>query len=425
MSKVYHIFCTTQFKPCSSATVATKWIQYLFVVCLLIISNYVLPAGAQKREIAVAREQLKMGKELDKVQNSMEKLLKDSTLRNNEKIWLLLYESVYKQYEQGNEKLYLKQPYDTAQLFTLTQKLFGIAESIDAIEVSNTKMNKAKQKWRKKHAEELHLIRPNLYNGGLFWIRKQNYVEAYRCLDTYIDGAHQPLLRNYDYATKDPHIPQAAYWAMYCGYKLKNSKMALHYAYWALKDTAHYQHTLQYLAETYYRDRDTSRYITTLNEGFRLYPKANYFFSRLIDYYGESNIKCALDYTEELLQKCPSSTQGLLTKTTLLLNMGSYESCISLCDSMMKAGDTIPETRLNMGLAYFNMAVRMDKNQQRFRSNRERMMGYYQKARHYLEEYRQSRPQDTEHWALPLYTIYLNLNMGKEFDEIDRLLRRR
>ena len=27
-----------------------------------------------------------------------------------------------------------------------------------------------------------------------------------------------------------------------------------------------------------------------------------------------------------------------------------------------------------------------------------------------------------DQWALPLYTIYLNLNMGKEFDEIDKLL---
>ena len=25
-------------------------------------------------------------------------------------------------------------------------------------------------------------------------------------------------------------------------------------------------------------------------------------------------------------------------------------------------------------------------------------------------------------WGTPLYTIYLNLNMGKEFEEIDRII---
>ena len=28
-------------------------------------------------------------------------------------------------------------------------------------------------------------------------------------------------------------------------------------------------------------------------------------------------------------------------------------------------------------------------------------------------------------WAFPLYTIYLNLNMGKEFDEIDKIMKKR
>jgi tetratricopeptide repeat protein len=41
-----------------------------------------------------------------------------------------------------------------------------------------------------------------------------------------------------------------------------------------------------------------------------------------------------------------------------------------------------------------------------------------------LEEYRKREPQDKDKWAVALYTIYLNLNMGKEFEEIDKLLRK-
>jgi len=34
------------------------------------------------------------------------------------------------------------------------------------------------------------------------------------------------------------------------------------------------------------------------------------------------------------------------------------------------------------------------------------------------------RPDRKDAWGLPLYTIYLNLNMGKKFDEIDELMKK-
>ena len=76
---------------------------------------------AQKKELIAAKDQVKAGKDLDKAQASMRKLLADSVNRSNKKIWSVLFDAVRKQYEQGNEKLYLKQAYDTAKLFNLTK----------------------------------------------------------------------------------------------------------------------------------------------------------------------------------------------------------------------------------------------------------------------------------------------------------------
>lgn len=73
---------------------------------------------------------------------SMRKLLTDSANRNNKKIWNILFDAVKKQYEQGNEKLYLKQAYDTAQLFNATRQLFVIAQGLDSVEmIPNKKEN--------------------------------------------------------------------------------------------------------------------------------------------------------------------------------------------------------------------------------------------------------------------------------------------
>ena len=70
---------------------------------------YVQPVQAQKKEIAAAKDLVKAGKNLDQAQKNMEKLLLDSANRANRKIWAVLYDAVRKQYEQGNEQLYLKQ----------------------------------------------------------------------------------------------------------------------------------------------------------------------------------------------------------------------------------------------------------------------------------------------------------------------------
>jgi hypothetical protein len=51
------------------------------------------------------------------------------------------------------------------------------------------------------------------------------------------------------------------------------------------------------------------------------------------------------------------------------------------------------------------------------------MRTVYQKARTYMERYRMMMPEEKQKWGPALYRIYLNLNMGKQFDEIDRLLK--
>ena len=40
-----------------------------------------------------------------------------------------------------------------------------------------------------------------------------------------------------------------------------------------------------------------------------------------------------------------------------------------------------------------------------------------------MERYRELAPEQKDKWMAALYNIYLNLNMGTEFEEIDRMIR--
>lgn len=383
-------------------------------------------ASAQKKEIQAAKDQVKAGKDLNKAQASMEKLLKDSASRMNKKIWVVLFDAVKKQYEQGNEKLYLKQQYDTANLFNLTRQLFVIAQGLDSVEMVPDRKGKVELEYRKQHAEYLAHIRTNLYNGGTWFIHKQKYEDAYKFFDQYIACAHSQLFKQYQYAERDKYLPNAAYYAVYAGYKMQNAKATLHHSYEALKDTAHYNYMLQYLAETYKLEKDTARYVATLKEGFGKAPKFPYFFPRLVDYYLDDNrLDSAMNVVNQALAIDPDNTLYLYTQSGILLDQGKYADCIEVCDKVTALDPNMAEAYCNAGLSYFNMAVELDKDSQASRKKNNEIQAGYKKALPYLVKYRELAPDAKSKWAFPLYTIYLNLNMGKEFDEIDKVMKQK
>ncbi len=394
------------------------------LMCLLFLLLPSLSVMGQKKEIQAARDLVKQGKNLASAQASMEKLLKDSVNRGNKKIWNLLYDAVAKQYEQGNEKLYLKQKYDTASWFMQAKMLFQVAQKIDSVDALPDKKGRVVMEFRKSHSADLDKIRKNLYIGGTWFIRQQKYSEAYGLYDAYIESANAPLLGAYKYRQKDSKLSEAAYWAVYCGYKMKNTKATLHHAYEALKDTAHYEYMLQYLAETYKLEKDTLRYEQILNEGFQHSPKFPFFFPRLVEFYINRNLlDSALAVVDKALCVAPDEVSFLYAKSTVLLNMGKNQECLDICKKLLEKNDSLPELYYNAGIACFNMALEQTKGNKGTTKKQGDHVELYKKARPYLEKYRRMEPTEQGKWALPLYTIYLNLNMGKEFDEIDKILR--
>ena len=180
---------------------------------------------------------------------------------------------------------------------------------------------------------------------------------------------------------------------------------------------------LQYLAETYKLEKDTARYLSTLKEGFERDPKFPFFFPRLVEFYSQENqLDSALAVADKALAIAPDNDIYLFTKGTILLNMGDFKQCIEVSKKALAVNDSLSGAYYNIGLAYFNQAVEMDKNSLQSRKTHQVIDGLYKSAMPYLQKYRTMAPDMQDQWALPLYTIYLNLNMGKEFDEIDKLL---
>ncbi len=377
---------------------------------------------AQKKEISQAKTIVKSGKNLAQAEQQMRKLLKDSVNQKNIKVWVILTEAVRGQYLAGNERMYLRQQQDTAALFKLALKMFGDYQSLDSVDALPDKKGRVHLKYRNSNSAFLNIYRPNLYNGGVYFLRKQNYKEAFSMIDAFLDCQRQPLFENYHYE-RDTLNRTAAFWTVLCGYQTGDHEMALKYKDLALQDTLHLESCFQYLAEIYKQQGDKQNYEWSLVKGFECNPSSSYFFPRLIDYYNTSNqTERAMTIVNDALQTNDSSELFLFAKSNLLLNQGDYDECIAICDTLISRNDTLADAYYNAGVAYVNKAFLLEKGKVDVKQRRE-IRQLYQKALPYMERYRALAPQEKDKWAAALYNIYLKLNMGKQFEEIDQMLR--
>ena len=375
---------------------------------------------AQKKELSQARTILKSGKNGGEAERLMTGLLKDSANRDNKRIYAVWYESVLMQYQAVNEKFYMNQQQDTAQFYELTRRLFSIAETLDSLDMKPDRKGKVNLEYRKHHSEQLFKYRPNLFYASTYYVRKGDFKKAYSFSEVYLDCANQPLFGDYQLKETDTRLPEAAYWATYSGYRMNDPVLTLRYRCLALRDTAKAAFTLQYMAEARRWLKDDSLYAATLAEGFRRYPQNVYFFPRLIDYYTTRNKSDeALQVVDYALESNDTSALFLYAKATVLFHLGRYDESIALSDTLIALNDSMPDPYYNAGTCYLNKAVQLHPMREK-----KQLSQMYQKARPYMERYRQLAPSEKQKWGPALYRIYLNLNMGKQFDEIDRLLKK-
>ena len=394
-------------------------------ISLLLLLLMITPClKAQKKELSQARSYIKSGKDLDKAEKLMTDLLaKDAENRTNEKIYLTWFQAVTKQYEAANEKLYLKQQYDTAAFFNLTRRLYSIAETLDTLDATPDEKGRVKLSYRKDHAALLDQLRPNLYSGGIYFLRKDNNVTAYDFFATYIDAGESPLFTGYDYAATDTRMTEAAYWAESAGYRMQDAERTLHYFDLAVKDTARAPYAIQYACEAYRWQGNKKAYVEMLKQGFEAYPDFVYFFPRLVDHYNEiARPDSALYYANKALEKKPDEELFLLAKSLALLNLERYDKCVEVSEQLIALNDSLPEPYFNIATAKLNQVLALEREDQR--ANRPQIQQLYMEARPYMEAYRKLAPDEKNKWAPALYRIYLNLNMGKQFEEIDKIMRK-
>lgn len=325
-----------------------------------------------------------------------------------------------------NTKAYLKQKYDTASFFSTLLNMYSHLRTCDSLDAVPAANGDVKLKFASKTGAMRQKYNKNILNGGKFFMTKGNYDAAYLYFDNYHTYASAYL--------PDSTVKKVASWAALCGYNGNKPQRTLKYIDEAIDYAqSHNKPILQeYKVRSYLELNDDEQVLAALHDGVRRFPGHDYFFVNLADrFYAAHNIESGLLLADSLIGIDSGKALYWYTKSKFELANNDYDKCIEFSDSTILRDSTFIDAYYNKGISYLNLALIVQENactdirDPRCMADRNKILDLYRHAKPCMEKVREATPDDIERWGNPLYRIYMNLNMGKEFEEVDKALKQK
>ena len=315
-----------------------------------------------------------------------------------------------------NQKAYLKQPYDTAKFFNKLCDMYGQLRLCDSVDVLPDAKGRLHPAYRHRtHSLRLKHLR-NILGGGKFFLAKKNYAAAY------------PFFDNYCSISPDSN---STLWATLCAFLVDNYAGTVKHADAAISysDSSTAAILQEYKVRSYGALGNDSAWLASLKDGVIRYPRHDWFFVQLSDWCNrQRRFDVERRLADRLIAQVGNKPIYHYAKSKSYLSEEKYDSCIAYADSCIALQRDFADAYYNKGIAYLNMAVvaqescPKDVNHPDYFDAKQVVQEYYRQARPCMEMVRKLQPEKMDRWASPLYRIYLNLNLGDEFTEIDRLL---
>ncbi len=403
---------------------------------LLTILLLTLPALAQGQEMKLkpllkaAKEAVKNSSGQDAAEEGLLQVVDSQavTREQREQIYYLCEELQRTQNEQENLKLYLKQPYDTLKFFSTILKMHQYALQCDSVGRADGHKPKYSGKSRSMMLKE----RDNLLSGGKYLLRAGEYADAFPYFDMYLRVPYEPMMgKDSTRLRADTLLTRVAYWATIAAYRADEPENALKYIDLAIDgaDRRTAASLYEYKTNCYRDIGDTVAWYNTFIQGVRRFPAYNYFYLHLMDYFDKHGLyDDGIALSDSIIGVVGDRDIYWYGKSQMYLGKTDYDSTIVCANNAIALDSTFADAYYNKGVAYLNKAITFSKSMDtdvkssKGKQDRTTLAGLYQYAREPMEMVRALDPEEKEKWARSLYVIYLNLNLGNEFAEIERVL---
>ncbi len=391
-----------------------------------------------KKATKEAQKQVKEAKnefERDDVQDKrgakrlIDQAMKNSLNENYDQTWLVAADIYQHFYYQENTKSYT-QAYDTVGMYKLLTDWYRFAMIADSLQQIPNAKGKTSDEARKKHAGEIHRTMGDLIRGGIFYFNDhQDYNKAYEMFDAYFTVASHPMVK--DIVEEDSNFiknkPIFSYYPALAAYNLEKWENVLKYAEVATADEEVGETATEMLCDAYGNLQDTVSWLETLKKGLVKYPTAQYYYGKLLNYYNLKNDMTELEnFVNEMVQIDPEKAYNYYVLGYIAQQNKDYDAAIKQYETAIEKDEALSDAYFNLGLCvmfqasdYMDSKSNLDYRSKAYKDAVKEQKNYYKKALPYFLKYRELEASATDKWAIPLQTIYYQLDMSKELNEIE------
>ncbi len=242
-----------------------------------------------------------------------------------------------------NMNAYLKQNIDTARFYRTILNIYNYTQKSDSLD--------AKGAFKAKNTKLRAQHRENLLGGGKYHLRSSRWVEAYPFFDAFLRTRAKDM---------DDVVGRVAYWATVCGMNENNPHHVLRYVDTAIALLPEEERPalLEYKARSCVSLCDSVMWVDILKEGVNKYPRHNYFFLNLMDYYmRHGQIERGMEITDSLVRHDGDRAVYWFAMSMFALSDEDYEKCIRMSDECLSREPDNADAHYNKGISLLNMAL--------------------------------------------------------------------
>ena len=409
--------------------------KVLFTVALM------FGAFAASAQVSVVKEAKSlMKKDAAAAAQTIEAALTNPETANDPNTWQVAGDIQKAIYDEENMKLYLPGGQaDMPKMYNALLKMFDYYLKCDEVEqagVANGTVKKAKL--RKKNAQTLLQVRPNLSNGGVEAFNVNNYEEAQKYFGLFVDVVDNPMFADEAATLKADTLNSlfANYAAMAAGMRdPKDVASVIKYGTIGKENASEGWRSLMFMAEVYgnKENGDSIKWLETVKEGAQRFPEQDFFVGNIMDYYLQKGlVDEGLAQINQLLAT-NEKPYFLYVKGVLLYEKKDYEAAHAALDQVIakNEGDT-PETSLvgeayaKKGDIYFfpaqkiveeNSSLNID--DPKYNANEAKIKEAYELAKPFYEKAKELEPDNQQIWGQMLLRIYWTLNKA-EYEALEK-----
>ncbi len=400
--------------------------KILITMALLLVASF---SFAQKENVREAKKIANSAGDFNKAEQLIKDALQNPETKDNPETWDIAGLVQQKYNEEEMKKAYLNQQYDTARVYNSVLSMFEYYMKCDDLAQLPDSKGKIKNKFRKSNSSVLLVDRPNLINGGIYYFNNDQNEPALKFFSTYIESTFHPIFEGKNLAETDTLLSQTAYFASLAATKLEKYDKVAEFAPLAKDDKEFGSYAMEFLALAYQNLGDTVKWAETLQEGLKKYPDNEYFFGNLIDYYNKNELYDeAMDFADGMIASHPDNSFYVYVKGFLYHNMKDYDKALEFYKKTVEIDPTYAEAYSNIGLVYsikgqeFSENATTDINDPQYAKDQETLREFYLEAKPNYEKARELAPDNKQLWLQGLYRVYYILDMGEEFEEIEKLM---